>query len=324
MAEGGALRRFAPTAFVLLWSSAFVAAVIGVGAAPPLLLTFARFVGAGGLLALTALLTGARWPRGRQLGHVAVSGLLIQAVQFGAMYTAMAKGLPGGVVALVQGLNPALIALLAAPLLGERIRRAQWWGFGIGTAGVLLAVSDRWSFAPAAVVFAVFGLLGLSVGTIYQKRFVGEMNVFAGTAVQFLAGAPLVGLASLLTEHAGVSDWPAFGAALAWIVVVNSIGTFVLLNLMMRTGTASQVGALFFLTPAVTAAMSWLLLGAVLTRLELVGLALGGLGVLLVSVRPLARSGRRGRISAGEPPAGRSASSPPEAVAPSASPPPVR
>jgi drug/metabolite transporter (DMT)-like permease len=284
-----------PPLLVLLWSSAFVAAVIGVGAAPPLLLTFARFVAAGVLLALLAVVTGARWPRGRQLGHVAVSGLLIQALQFGATYTAIGTGLPGGVIALIQGLNPALIALFAAPVLGERIIARQWWGFGLGAGGVLIAVLDEWAFSALGVLLTLVGLLGLSGGTVYQKRFVGKTDVLPATAVQFLVGAPVLGLATLLLERPMVTDWPAFGAALAWIVVINSVGAFVLLNVMLRRGAATRVGMVFFLTPAMTAALSWLVLGRQLTALELAGLAVGGVGVLLAATRGQGRSSGAGR-----------------------------
>jgi len=320
--------------FVALWSSAFVVAVIGVGAAPPLLLTFARFAVAGVLLTGLAQLRRARWPRGRQLGHVAVSGLLVQALQFGATYVAIGKGLPGGVVALVQGLNPVLIALFAAPVLGERVLRRQWWGFCLGGLGVLVAVSDQWSHSAVAVVCAGVGLLGLSGGTVYQKRFVGEVDVLVGTAVQFLVSAPVLGAATLLLEHPRVTNWPAFGAVLAWMAVVNSVVVFLLLNVMLRRGAASRVGTLFFLIPVVTAALTWLVLGRGLSTPELVGLAMGGVGVLLAATagrarptgrrptgrRPLGRrrGGRRAWFSGAVPCAARCASWRRAAVAPSA------
>ena len=302
--------------FVLLWSSAFVVAVIGVGAAPPLFLTFARFAVAGVLLTALALLTRARWPRGRQLGHVVVSGLLVQALQFGAVYVAIGQGLPGGVVALVQGLNPALIALFAAPVLGERIGRRQCWGFGVGGLGVLLAVSDQWTHSGLGVVCAVVGLLGLSGGTVYQKRFLGEVDVLAGTAVQFLVSMPVLAVATWLFEpRPRVSSWPAFGAVLAWMAVVNSVGVFVLLSVLLRRGEANRVGSLFFLIPAVTAALSWLVLGRGLATPELVGLATGGVGVLLAGTPGRRRrtggrrrGRRRVRVSGAEPCAARSAS----------------
>src|SRR4051812_47135731 len=155
--------RIGPPAFVVLWSSAFVAAVIGTDVAPPMLLTFCRFVLAGVLLAVIAWVSGSKWPRGRQLAHVTVVGLLMQGVQFGGCYSAIGLGLPGGVVALVQGLNPVVIALLAAGVLHERMTRYQWLGFAVGGAGVLLAVSDRLGSSLGAVLLCVVGLLGLSL-----------------------------------------------------------------------------------------------------------------------------------------------------------------
>lgn len=171
-----------PAVFVVLWSSAFIAAVIGTDAAPPLLLTFSRFAVAGVLLTTVALVTKSPWPKGRMLLHVIVVGLLMQAVQFGAFYTAIGAGLPGGVVALIQGFNPVLIALLAGFLLGEEITGRQWLGFAIGGAGVALAVAGALHFSTSAIVLSFVGLLGLSVGTVYQKRYTQGVDVRSGTA----------------------------------------------------------------------------------------------------------------------------------------------
>jgi drug/metabolite transporter (DMT)-like permease len=274
-----------PPLFVVMWSSAFVAGVIGVGAAPPLLLTFARFAFAGVLLTGIALAARSPWPRGRRLAHVAVAGVLVQAVQFGAFYTALGMHVPAAVLALVQGLNPVVVALVAGRALGERLTPRQWLGFALGAAGVGLAVADRLSFSSAGIALAVVGLLALSLGTVYQKRFAGDMDVRSGTAVQFLVSAPLVGLASLLLETPRVTDGVAFAGAVGWLVLVNSIGAFLLLNTMLRDAPASRVSTLFFLTPAVTAVMAWLLAGQSLHPLAVAGLAVGGAGVLLATRR---------------------------------------
>ncbi|HEX6346875.1 DMT family transporter [Umezawaea sp.] len=288
--------RIAPPVFVVLWSSAFVAAVIGTDVAPPMLLTFSRFALAGVLLAVIAWVSGSRWPRGRQLAHVVVVGLLMQGVQFGGFYSAIGLGLPGGVVALVQGLNPVVIALLAAGVLHERMTRYQWLGFAVGGGGVLLAVSDRLDSSLGAILLCVVGLLGLSLGTVYQKAFTPDVDVRSSTAVHFLVATPFMGVATLLLETPHVSDWGVFGGVLAWIVLVNSVGTFLLLNLMLRRETAGRVGALFFLTPAVTALLAWLVLGQTLSAVALVGLALGGVGVLIATVvRPPASTAGAGR-----------------------------
>lgn len=199
-----------PAVFVVLWSSAFIAAVIGTDAAPPLLLTFSRFALAGLLLMAVALVSKSPWPKGRLLLHVVVTGLLMQAVQFGAFYTAISEGLPGGLVALIQGFNPVLIALMAGFLLGEQITRRQWFGFGVGGAGVALAVAGALDFSVTAIVLSFVGLLGLSAGTVYQKRFAQGADVRSSTAVHFLASAPVMLLMTLTLEDPEVTDWGAF------------------------------------------------------------------------------------------------------------------
>ncbi|WP_327091459.1 DMT family transporter [Nonomuraea sp. NBC_01738] len=287
-------RRVMPAAFVVMWSSALVAGIIGVAAAPPLLLTAVRFGVAGLALGAFALAVRAPWPKGRALGHVVVSGLLVQAVQFAAFYTAMGFGMPAAVLSLMQGLSPVVIALAAGRALGERVTGRQWAGFALGAAGVALAVSDRAAFSAGAIALGVVGLLGMSAGTVYQKRFASGMDVRTGTAVQVLVSAPVVAAASLALETPRVSDWAGFSWAVAWLVLVNSIGAFLLLNTMLKRAPASRVSTLFFLTPSVTALMAWALAGQSLHPIALAGLALGGAGVLL------AARDRRGRKSGQE------------------------
>jgi len=272
-----------PGAFVVLWSSAFIAGVIGLGAAPPLLLTLCRFALAGVLLAVAALAVRAPWPRGKALGHVVVAGLLLQAVQFGAFYTAMSLGVTGAMAALVQGLHPVLTAILAVPLLGERVSLRQWAGFGLGALGVVLAVVEKLSSAGPALLLCVGGLLGLSLGTLYQKRFCADMDLRSGQAVQLLASVPVIGVLALTVESPHVSAWGPFTAAVSWLALVNSIGAFSLLYLMLRRSQASRASSLFFLTPSVTAVMAWVILDQPLSPLIVLGLVVSGSGVALAT-----------------------------------------
>jgi drug/metabolite transporter (DMT)-like permease len=272
--------------FVILWSSAFIAGSVGLRSAPPLLLTLLRFAAAGVILALVAWLTRAPWPRGRQLGHVIVAGLLLQAVQFGGFYWAMALGLPAALTALVQGMTPVLTALLAWLLLAERTRAVQRLGFGLGAAGVVLAVAGRLDLhasVAAALIPAAVGLAGASLGMLYQQRFCGQMDLRTGTATQLLVSLPVLAVMTLLIEHPQVTDPLPFAGAMAWLVLVNSIGTFMLLYAMLRHRPASQVSSLFFVTPAVTAIMAYVFLGESLSWLTIAGLIVSGVGVTLAT-----------------------------------------
>jgi drug/metabolite transporter (DMT)-like permease len=278
----------APPAFVVLWSSAFIAGVIGLRAAPPLLLTLCRFVFAGAVLAVVALAVRAPWPRGRALGHVAVAGILLQAIQFGAFYTALSLGVTGALAALVQGLHPILTALLAVPLLGERVAVRQWVGFGLGGAGVVLAVGERVSGAAASsalggILMCVAGLIALSLGTLYQKRFCGDMDLRSGQAVQVLVSVPVIALLMITLETPRVTSLVPFAGAVAWLALVNSIATFTLLYMMLRRFPASRASSLFFLTPSVTAVMAWALVDQPLSPLTVAGLVVSGAGVALAT-----------------------------------------
>ncbi|MBB5913942.1 drug/metabolite transporter (DMT)-like permease [Nocardia transvalensis] len=275
----------APTAFVLMWSSAFIVGIVGVGAAPPFLVLFARFGLAGVALTLYALAVGARWPRGAQLGHAIVAGLLMQLVQFSAFYTAMADHVSAAVISLVQGLNPVVIALFAGRVLGEKVSVRQWLGFGIGGVGVGLAVADQSAFSLAGVLLCVVGLLGLSLGTVYQKRFTPAIDSRSSTAVHVLASAPIVGLLAVVHKDFHVSDPASLAIVLVWMVLINSMGAFLLLNAMLRRWDTTRVGKLFFATPAVTALMAWLIIGQSLRPLTIAGLAVGVLGMILASRR---------------------------------------
>jgi drug/metabolite transporter (DMT)-like permease len=287
LARPVAARMEAPT-FVVLWSSAFIAGSFGLRSAPPLLLTLIRFAGAGAILALTACVTRAPWPRGRQLGHVIMAGLLLQAAQFGGFYWAMSLGLGAALTSLIQGLTPVATAAAAWLLLGERTHPVQRLGMAAGAAGVVLAVAGRLdvhAHVAAALAPAAVGLTGASLGLLYQQRFCAGMDLRTGTAAQLLASVPVLGVMTLAIEHPAVSHPLTLAASLAWLVVVNSIGAFLLMYLMLRRRSASEVSSLFFLTPSVTAILAYVFLGQGLGWLTLAGLVVSGAGVTLTTRR---------------------------------------
>ncbi|AHH22279.1 EamA-like transporter protein [Nocardia nova SH22a] len=296
------LEAAAPVAFVVMWSSAFIAGIIGVGAAPPMLVLFARFALAGLALTLYAVAVRAKWPRGRELFHVVVAGLLMQMVQFGAFYTAMSDHVSAAVISLVQGLNPVVIALFAGTVLGETVTPRQWAGFGIGGVGVGLAVVDQSHFSATGLVLCVVGLLGLSLGTVYQKRLVPDVDSRTNTAVHVLASAPVAGLFALAQGDNHITDPLRFTGSLIWMVLINAVACFLLLNAMLRRWDATRVGRLFFATPAVTAVMAWLLIAQPLRPLTIAGLGVGVLGMVLAArggaTAAARRSGRDGEPAA--------------------------
>jgi len=272
-------------AFVLLWSSGYPAAKVALGHGAPFTLLSVRFLVAGALCAAIAVASGAAWPRGRAAWHSAVVGSLTLALQFGPLYAAVAHGVNVGVVALIVGTMPIVTALMGLSF-GDTVRPLQWVGFGIGFAGVALAVGEGiggGQGAPVAAYLAVLvGLLGISVGTVYQKRLGLSVDVRSGLAIQNLtAGALLLPFAAM--EGLRLDGSAALGASLGWLIVVNSLGGFALFFLLLRRGAVSQVAALFFLMPPVTAVLDYLVLGDALTAQKLAGVLVAAFGVYLAT-----------------------------------------
>lgn len=281
--------RAMPWLFVLLWSTGFIGAKYGLPYAEPFTFLSIRFVAIIALLAGLGLVARAPWPKSpAQFGHLLVSGTLVHAAYLGGVFAAIHHGLPSGMAALLVGLQPILTALVAGPLFGERITRRQWLGLALGLAGVGLVLAARPAglgfdgLSWAGVGFALVALVGITAGTLYQKRFGQGMDLRTGSAVQYVGALLVLFPAALATETMRV-DWSLpFVLALAWLVVVLSFGAITLLMMLIRSGEAARVASLFYLVPPVTAAIAWVLFGETLTALALAGMALAALGVALV------------------------------------------
>ena len=281
------LARAAPFLFVFLWSTGFLGAKLGMPHAAPLAFLFVRYLLVIGLMTMLVLALRAPWPRdGRQWFHVGVSGLLVHALYLGGVFTAISAGLPAGVTSLVVGIQPLLTATIAGRLLGETVLARQWFGLVLGFLGVALVVSNKLATVTGGFDFgalwpALAALLGITTGTLYQKRFCPHFDWRSGSVAQFLPAAVITGLVVFATDSYRI-DWTGeFLFALGWLVLVLSIGAISLLNWLIRHGSAVNVASLFYLTPPTTALLAWLLFGETLTGLALFGMALAVWGVYL-------------------------------------------
>jgi drug/metabolite transporter (DMT)-like permease len=278
------LARAAPFLFVLLWSTGFLGAKLGLPHADPLAFLFVRYLLVISLMASLALALRAPWSRdGHHWFHIGISGLLVHALYLGGVFVAIGKGLPAGVTALVVGVQPLLTATIAGRLLGETVMPRQWLGLVLGFVGVSLVVSHKLGsgFALDALWPALAALLGITLGTLYQKKFAPHFDWRSGSVAQFLPTAVVTGIIVFATDSFRI-DWAGeFLFALGWLVLVLSIGAISLLNWLIRHGSAVNVASLFYLTPPTTALLAWLLFGETLTGIALAGMALAVWGVYL-------------------------------------------
>jgi drug/metabolite transporter (DMT)-like permease len=280
--------RALPFAFVLLWSTGFIGARLGLPHAGALTFLALRFFAVLMLMCALALVARAPWPAGwREWVHIGVSGLLVHGVYLGGVFIAIGRGLPAGITSIVVGLQPLLTALAAGALLGERMVPRQWVGLALGFAGVALVVVGRGpghigsGFEMGALLPAVAALVGITAGMLYQKRWCPRFDWRTGAVAQFLPTMLATAAAAALTESMQIDWTPEFWIALGWLVLVLSLGAVSLLNLLIARGTAVDTASLFYLVPPCTALFAHLLFGETLPAPALAGMALAAWGVFL-------------------------------------------
>ncbi len=276
----------APALFVLMWSTGFIGSRYGIPFAEPFTLTVLRMVVVVSILTAIAIATRAPWPRrAAEVGHIAVAGLLVHATYLSGVLYAITLQLPLGFVAMIAGLQPVATAVFAHLLLNERLGARQWLGMALGLGGVVLVIASKYSLAESnwvGLAAAGVALAGITAGTLYQKRFCAHMDLRTGGIIQYAATGIVLAVLALLFETRQVQWTGQFIFALLWLAVVLSIGAIGLLYVLIRQGAASTVASLFFLTPAVTALMAFVLFGEALSWLAIAGLALTAAGVALV------------------------------------------
>jgi drug/metabolite transporter (DMT)-like permease len=281
------MQRFYPFLFVFLWSTGFIGAKYGLPYAEPLSFLLTRYGFVISLMTVIALVTRAPWPKvPMQWVHIGVSGLLVHAVYLGGVFIAIKQGLPAGVTALVVGMQPLLTAFGAGWLLGEKVDGRQWAGLGLGFVGVALVVSGKFGEASALgpmLIPAVIALLGITAGTLYQKRFCAKFDLRSGSVIQFVPTAVVTVIAVALFEDYQLEWTGEFMFAMGWLVLVLSLGAVSLLNLLIRSGSAVNVASLFYLTPPMTALIAFVIFGENLTLTATFGMLLAVSGVYLVA-----------------------------------------
>lgn len=275
--------RILSAVFIVSWSTAWIAGKLGLQFTGPLTLLEIRFALAAPVMLLAAMVTHAPWPKRRaDYGHLAVAGLLINAVTMVAMYTALHTGISAGVAALIAGLAPLLVALASGPVFGERIGTKRWIGLAIGLLGLALVVLNKLSFGAGhwqGYALTVFALCTFVIATLYQKKFCSAIDVRTGNFVQFTVCAAALFWPALHLEHLRVTWSEPLIVALAWMVLINSSLAISLFHLLLRQGQASRVAMLFYLMPPLTAAMGFVAFHETLGRVALLGFALTATGV---------------------------------------------
>ena len=277
--------RAAPAVFVVLWSTGFVATKYVLRAAEPLTYLTIRMVLVVVLMAVIVAVVRPRWPDRAGIAHSAVAGLLVHGFYLGGTAVAIAHSIPAGLSALIPGLQPILTSTLATRFLGERVTALQWIGLVLGLAGVALILHERPMSGEASFGWLASGvsLISITLGTLYQRHYCCDIDWRAGNLVQYIAVAIFFAVGAFAFENRTVHWTGEFALALAWLVVVLSIGSIGVLYWLIRHSAATSVASLFYLVPAVTALMAYLLFGERLDAVAIVGMIACAAAVFVVN-----------------------------------------
>lgn len=279
----------APAIFLVLWSMGYSVAKIGLRYTEPMTLLMLRFICVVVFMAVLFAVLRPPLPKSRaEWAHLAFVGFLIQSVYFGLGYYAFNAGIGAGTLALIMSFQPILVALIAPLWTPERVGAKQWAGLGLGLLGTALVIAARSGVEPPTLIgllFAGCALIGITTASLWEKRFGLSHHPVTSNLIGYAAG--LIGILPLVAVQGDLHvDWTwEFTAALAYLVIGNSIIAVGLLLAMIRAGDVSRVSALFFLVPPLAALVAWFMLGELMPPLAWIGIAAASLGVFLATRR---------------------------------------
>ena len=285
-----ALRRnvghLASVALVVMWSSGFVGAELGVrsGGTPLQLLSW-RFTILAAMLLTVCLVLRVDLTDRRAWGRQAIIGLLSQAAFLYLVFEGVGNGVDGGLAALIASLQPLLVATVAGRILGERITPVMWIGMVLGLAGVAVVVSGDLGNGSAqwwAYLLPLVGMLSLTTGTVLTQRLRPTESLLQSITMQMVVTAVTLVALSFLVGQEAVPAELDFWLAVLWLVFLSTLGGYALFQYVTRTRGATVASVLLYLTPPTTMLWVWLMFGVPITLTAVLGMAVSAVGVTLV------------------------------------------
>jgi drug/metabolite transporter (DMT)-like permease len=281
----------AAAGFVLAWSSGFLIPALLPVEVPWMTLLVWRFVP---LAVVLVTLVGIRsrhadraLPPRRELTRIALIGLVAQAGYCVFVYAAIGAGVAVGTTALIDAVQPLVVATLVGPLLGLRVRGAQWAGLTLGALGVALVVSSQFGGSdadPLAYVFPVLAMVCLIAGTFLQRRSESTAPIIVVLTVHVAVTAIVCVVLAAVTGTLAPPMTASFWASALLAAALPTMAAYGLYWWLLDRVGITALNALLFLIAPTTALAGFLLLGEPLTALTVVGFALCGAGVAAVLV----------------------------------------
>jgi drug/metabolite transporter (DMT)-like permease len=220
--------------------------------------------GAGGIFAI-ARLAGhallpprAHWPR-------LIGTALLNTTAWNILIAYGLTLLPAGRSAILAYTMPLWVALLSAPVLGERLTQRRLLGVLLGMGGMVLLLNDEWASlraAPVGAVLVIGAALSWALGTVLMKRYPTALPTTSFTGWQLLLGGMPIVIGAVLRESGQLAplSWQAAGALIYNLTIASIVCYWAWFKIVSRASAiASSLGTLFI--PVVGVFSSVLLLG---------------------------------------------------------------
>lgn len=282
------VRLLAPAAFVIIWATGFIIARLVAPYIEPLTFLLVRYIMAGLVLAVIALLLRSVWPKTwRDIRNGLVSGILLHGLYLGGVFWSVRHGMPGGITSLIAGLQPIATAALVGPLLGESVSLRRWSGVLVGLTGAIVVVWPKIGVADGIptipLIICILAMFSITFGTIWQKKTGSKVDLVTNTVVQY-AGAFMITLPMVLateTMKFTLNTELIFGWF--WAVCGLSIGAILLLMMLIRQGAVAGVATVIYLVPPIAAIMAYFGFHETLTPIQIIGMGIAATGVAIAS-----------------------------------------
>ena len=277
-----------PFGFIFLYGSGFIFTQYGLQNSSPMAFLGIRFFIAFWILLIIAYVLKVPFPKSKkEFFQIALAGSLTVGTFSIGVFLSISYGVSGALNALIIALQPIIVTFLALNFLSEEINKRVWLGLIIGFIGVSFVVISRLDISFDSIIgifWSVVALLGLSFGSLYQKKYCSHMNLYSGGAIQTLSSTILV-LPFLFFEDIHINLNGEFIIALLYMAIGVSIGALSLLYIMIKNGEVSKVSSIFYLVPVSAAIVSYFLLGDKIEFSEIIGIITIIIGIILINKR---------------------------------------
>lgn len=275
-----------PFGFIFLYGSGFIFTQYGLQNSSPMAFLSLRFFIAFWILLLIAYCLKVPLPKTtKEFLHIALAGSLTVGTFSIGVFLSISYGVSGALNALIIALQPIIVTFMASKYLDEVSNKKVWLGLVIGFIGVTFVVVSKLEFSYTSVIgifWSVVGLLGLSFGSLYQKKYCTGMNLYSGGAIQTFSST-LLTLPFLYFEEIHITWNGEFFIALVYMAVGVSIGALSLLYVMIKNDEVSKVSSIFYLVPVSAAVVSYFLFGEKMELNVVIGIITVLMGITLIN-----------------------------------------